>query len=416
MDMQSLSVVPRARILVVDDSPDNLYLIRELLEEHYHVMTAETGEEAMALVVCEPPPDLILLDIVMPRMDGFAVKRNLAAHPTLHAIPVIFLTALGNRDHEQAGLELGAVDFITKPINAPVALTRIRSHLERSTSARRLHALTQQLGRYMAPQVAQSISDGSRHAEIRTQHKMLTVFFSDIKDFTGLTARWQPEDITFLLNSYFSEMSRIAQQFGGTLDKFMGDAMLIFFGDPSTLGPREDALQCLRMAQAMQSRMSELQVLWQQLGADKAFQIRIGISSGYCNVGNFGSNVRMDYTIIGPEVNLAARLQEAAAPGGIVISRETQALVAGEFEGQPTGPLLLKGFAEPVDAYVVRDESSTATAAPSQRDDFHWHIGPRLLLPMMPTPTASRSPATAELVAGPEHRTSLERGSGKHLH
>ncbi len=407
---------PRARILVVDDSPDNLYLMQALLEDQYEVTTAATGEEALEAVRSDAPPDLILLDIVMPRMGGFEVMRRLRGDPVLAAIPVIFLTALGNRGHEQEGLELGAVDFVTKPVCAPVALARIRSHLERSGNERRLQALTNQLGRYMAPQVTRSLSDGSRHAEIRTQHKMLTVFFSDIKDFTALTARWQPEDITFLLNSYFSEMSRIAQQYGGTLDKFIGDAMLIFFGDPDTLGPREDALQCLRMAQAMQRRMRELQLLWCQLGADKGFQIRIGISSGYCNVGNFGSDLRMDYTIIGPEVNLAARLQEAAAPGGIVISRETQSLVQGEVDLDATGPLLLKGFADPVQAYAVRDESSVPVSGPVQRDDFHWHIGPRLLLPLVPAPEAAPLAAKAERVAAGERRVALENARAEHLH
>jgi adenylate cyclase len=138
---------PRARILVVDDSQDNLELMRALLEEHYQVLTTDSGEEALEVLKSDPPPDLILLDIVMPRMDGFDVKRHLGADPLLAAIPVIFLTGLGNREHEQAGLELGAVDFITKPICAPVAMTRIRNHLERSTNERRLHSLTQQLGR-----------------------------------------------------------------------------------------------------------------------------------------------------------------------------------------------------------------------------------------------------------------------------
>ena len=180
------------------------------------------------------------------------------------------------------------------------------------------------------------------------------MFFSDIKDFTGSTSKWQPEDITRLLNSYFSEMSRIAAEYGGTIDKFIGDAMVIFFGDPHTLGPRGDALQCVRMAIAMQNAMADLQVLWRDVGSSKSFRIRIGINTGFCDVGNFGSNLRMDYTIIGPEVNLAARLEQAAEPGGILISGETYALVRDEIEADPSMSIDAKGFSEPITAHAVR--------------------------------------------------------------
>src|SRR6185436_1887222 len=150
-----------------------------------------------------------------------------------------------------------------------------------------LLALSNKLGRYLAPQVYQSLFEGTHDAELRTQRKKLTVFFSDIKDFTASTAKWQPEEIRFLLNSYFSEMSRIAYEHGGTLDKFIGDAMVVFFGDPETRGVKEDALQCVKMAIAMQRRMAELQILWREMGLEKTFQVRMGINTGYCDVGNF---------------------------------------------------------------------------------------------------------------------------------
>jgi adenylate cyclase len=386
---------PKARILVVDDTPDNLYLMSALLEDTYEVATADCGAQALEMVHSDTPPELILLDIMMPEMDGYEVMRRLRQNPMTACIPVIFLTALTSIEEEQFGLDLGAVDYITKPISPPVVLARVHAHLERSGNARRLQALSEKLGRYLAPQVYKSLFDGSRDAEIRTQRKKLTVFFSDIKDFTASTSKWQPEDITFLLNSYFSEMSKIALEYGGTLDKFIGDAMVIFFGDPDTRGVKEDALQCVKMALAMQRRMSELQVLWREMGSDKAFQVRMGINTGYCDVGNFGSDVRMDYTIIGSEVNLAARLEQSAAPGGIVISKETYALVRDEIVADELEPLTAKGFTEPQAAYAVREEARRESAA---RKVFQWErLGMRVLIDLDRLPSAERAAAAVEL-------------------
>jgi adenylate cyclase len=385
----------KPRILVVDDTPDNLFLMRALLEDEYEVQTAANGEQALQIARSEAPPELVLLDIMMPVMDGYEVMRRLRNETATAGIPVIFLTALTSIEEEQFGLDLGAVDYITKPISPPVVLARVHAHLERSVNARRLQALSEKLGRYLAPQVYKSLFDGSRDAEIRTQRKKLTVFFSDIKDFTASTAKWQPEDITFLLNSYFSEMSKIAQEYGGTLDKFIGDAMVIFFGDPESGGIKEDALQCVKMAIAMQRRMSELQILWREMGSDKTFQVRMGINTGYCDVGNFGSDLRMDYTIIGAEVNLAARLEQAADPGGILISRETYGLVRDEIVAEEQEPLVVKGFAEPVGAYAVQEEAEDQTTA---RKVFQWErLGMRVLIDLDRLPSAERAAAAVEL-------------------
>ncbi len=390
MDSNKL-VSTKARLLVVDDTPDNLYLMSALLEDRYEVMTAETGTQALAMATSATPPDLILLDIVMPEMDGYEVLRRLRQSPATARIPVIFLTALTSIDEEQFGLDLGAVDYITKPISPPVVMARVNSHLERSSNARRLEALSLKLGRYLAPQVYKSLFDGSRDAEIRTHRKKLTVFFSDIKDFTASTARWQPEEITFLLNSYFSEMSKIAHDYGGTLDKFIGDAMVIFFGDPDSLGVKEDALQCVKMAIAMQRRMTELQTLWRQMGSDRGFEVRMGINTGFCDVGNFGSDLRMDYTIIGSEVNLAARLEQGAEPGGILISAETHRLVRDEITADARAPLLAKGFTEPIEVYAVRDELQAPAGA---RKVFQWErLGMRVLVDLDRLPTAERAAA-----------------------
>jgi adenylate cyclase len=349
----------RPRILVIDDTEDIRFFLSELLRASYDVTTAGSGEEGLQLAIAEQRPELILLDVVMPVMDGYEVMGRLGRDPRTSEIPVIFLTALHSAEEEQRGLDLGADDYITKPISPPILLARVRLHLERSANARRLKDLSVQLSRYLAPQVYQSLFDGSRQAQIQTQRKRLTVFFSDIKNFTASTAQWQPEEVTLLLNNYFAEMSLIAAEYGATLDKFIGDAIVIFFGDPHTLGPREDALQCVRMALAMQRRMDELQLRWREMGINKGFEIRVGINTGYCDVGNFGSELRMDYTIIGREVNLAARLEQAAGPGEVLISRETWGLVQDEFEVDAREPVVAKGFAEPIPVYALRQPGAT---------------------------------------------------------
>lgn len=345
---------PLPKILVVDDTPDNRFLMGALLEDSYRVQLAASGADALAALGRPDLPDLILLDIMMPEMDGYEVLRRIKAMPTAQDIPVIFLTALDSIEDEQKGLDLGAADYIAKPISPPIVLARVHNHLERSANARRLQNLSQQLSRYLAPQVCRALMDGTQQAEIRTQRKKLTVLFSDIQGFTSATSTWQPEDITHVLNSYFSEMSKIAADFGGTVDKFIGDGMVIFFGDPDTQGVQQDALQCVKMAVAMQERVRALQQLWLDAGSNKPFRVRIGINSGYCNVGNFGSALRMDYTIIGPEVNLAARLEQAAEPGTILMSGKTWALVRDNIEADACEPIQAKGFAEPVAVYRVR--------------------------------------------------------------
>lgn len=216
-----------------------------------------------------------------------------------------------------------------------------------------LEQLANKLSKYLSPQVYRSIFEGSQDISLKTSRKKLTVFFSDLKDFTATTEDLQPEDLTYLLNEYFSEMSAIALQYGATIDKFIGDAMVLFFGDPDTMGVKEDAMACVRMAVAMQNRMKELQRIWMEKGYEKPFFMRIGINTGYCNVGNFGSSERMDYTIIGGEVNLAARLENQAEPGGILLSFETYALVKDIVEAYEQAPMRVKGIAREVRPFAV---------------------------------------------------------------
>ena len=215
-----------------------------------------------------------------------------------------------------------------------------------------LSALAKKIAKYLPPQLYRGIFAG-KDVEIATERKKLTIFFSDIKDFTATTERLQPEQITRLLNEYFTEMSLIAFKHGGTVDKFVGDAMLIFFGDPESNGEAEDAMACLRMALEMQRRIAGLNVKWRNEGVEHPFRVRMGVNTGFCNVGNFGSADRMDYTIIGAEANLAARLQEIAEAGHVVISYETYALVRGILAAHPLPPITMKGISREIVPYVV---------------------------------------------------------------
>ena len=230
-------------------------------------------------------------------------------------------------------------------------IKRMNSQLEAANNF--LASLSVKISRYLSPQVYSSIFSGHKDVAIHTERKKLTVFFSDIKDFTATTERLQPELITELLNEYFTEMSDIALKHGGTIDKFIGDAILIFFGDPETKGDAEDAKACLRMAVEMQHRLAELNAKWRNAGLEHPFSVRIGINTGYCSVGNFGSSDRMDYTIIGVEANLAARLQSIAEPGQIVVSYETYSLVRDIVVAHVFAPITMKGISREVIPYAI---------------------------------------------------------------
>jgi len=218
---------------------------------------------------------------------------------------------------------------------------------------RMLESLSNQLSKYLSPQVYASIFSGEQSVEIASKRKKLTVFFSDIADFAGTTDSLESEELTNLLNHYLTEMSKIALDFGATIDKYVGDAIIAFFGDPETRGVKEDARACVNMAIAMQRRMRELQSEWLDMGLEQPFEVRIGINTGFCTVGNFGSAERMDYTIIGNEVNLAARLESLAEVGGILMAHETHALVKDTVMAEEGDTLTVKGFAKPVRTYSV---------------------------------------------------------------
>ncbi len=232
-------------------------------------------------------------------------------------------------------------------------LKQREEELTRKSNA--LELLSNQLAKYLSPQVYDSIFSGKQEVKLDSKRKRLTVFFSDIIDFTKTTERLESEDLTQLLNQYLTEMSEIALAHGATIDKYVGDAIVIFFGDPETRGVKQDAVACVTMAIAMRQRMKELEEIWMKSGLEKPLKCRMGINTGLCTVGNFGSEDRMDYTIIGSGVNLAARLEKACPPGEILISYETYAHVKDVIECQPVGQIEAKGFTEPVSTHRVID-------------------------------------------------------------
>ncbi|MDP6346595.1 MAG: adenylate/guanylate cyclase domain-containing protein, partial [Alphaproteobacteria bacterium] len=217
-----------------------------------------------------------------------------------------------------------------------------------------LETVSAQLAKYISPQLYRAIFSGEQKVEIESKRKKLTVFFSDIVGFTSTTDQLESEELTALLNRYLTEMSAIALEHGATIDKFIGDAIVLYFGDPESRGVQEDATACVKMAIAMQRRLRELQAEWREQGLEQTFELRIGINTGYCTVGNFGSEDRMDYTIIGNEVNLAARIQSLAEVGGVLLANETHSLVKDWLLAEEGEAITVKGFNKPVKTFRVQ--------------------------------------------------------------
>ncbi len=233
------------------------------------------------------------------------------------------------------------------------ALKQREQELAQKSNA--LEQLSTQLAKYLSPQVYDSIFSGKQEVKLVSKRKRLTVFFSDLVGFTETTERLESEDLTRLLNQYLTDMSQIALEHGATIDKYIGDAIVIFFGDPETRGVKEDAVACVKMAIAMRKRMRELELLWKDAGLEVPLRCRIGVNTGVCTVGNFGSEDRMDYTIIGAGVNLAARLEAACEPNEILISYETYAHIKEIIHCKEHAEIKVKGVAHPITTYQVVD-------------------------------------------------------------
>ena len=224
--------------------------------------------------------------------------------------------------------------------------------------SKQLESLATRLAKYLSPQIYQSIFENENEGEQTHARKNLTIFLSDIVKFTDLADTLEPERLAAVINTYLSEMSAIAVECGGTIDKFIGDAVLIFFGDPETEGEQEDALKCAEMAIRMMKRVGELNKHWKKLGVVDGLKVRMGISTGFCTVGNFGSDLRLDYTVLGSPVNLAARLQTMAEHNTILIDEYTKDLISSHINSKYIEDITPKGFARPIQVFQLNDFKS----------------------------------------------------------
>ena len=247
---------------------------------------------------------------------------------------------------------------ITRQRTSEIALIDAKNRAEEANTLvtqknAMLEGLSAKLSKYLSPQIYSSIFRGDQNVELVSERKKLSIMFTDLSGFTETADRLESEELTGLLNNYLTEMSKLALDYGATIDKYIGDAIMLFFGDPETQGVQQDAIACVSTAIAMQEKMILLNKQWLDRGIENPFGLRIGINTGYCTVGNFGSEDRMDYTIIGSEVNLAERLESAADLGGILIGHETYSLVKEHVHADEQTPRNLKGFAKPVRNYSI---------------------------------------------------------------
>jgi class 3 adenylate cyclase len=362
-----------AKILVVDDTPRNVKLLADLLSvKGYGVATAASGSEALALLETAHP-DLVLLDVVMPAMSGYEVCQKIRSTEETAMLPVIMVTALDPAEERVKGIDAGADDFLTKPINQAELLARVKSLLRikelhdtiqtqsaqlaewNHTLEQRVHQQVEQLERlgrlkrFFSPQLAELIVNGEADDPLKTHRSDLTVVFLDLRGFTAFAETAEPEEVMGVLHEYHAAMGQLILEYEGTLEHFAGDGMMIFFNDPVPVpNPAERAI---RMTLAMRERVRELTVKWRKLGYDLNFGV--GIAQGYATIGAIGFEGRWEYGAIGSVPNLAARLCGEAKPGDILISQRLLAGVENLIDSEPVGELTLKGFHRPVAAFRV---------------------------------------------------------------
>ena len=362
-----------ARILVVDDNPTNIKIVQtRLAGEGYEIVTAADGEQALAAAL-ELTPDLILLDVMMPKLDGLEVCRRLRATPGLPLMPVILLTAMTDTKDVIAGLEAGADEYVTKPIDHRALVARVRSMLRlkdahdraeqlaaevRQWNAQLEERVAQQvaelervgrLRRFFSPQLAEAILNGTDDP-LQSHRRNITVVFCDLRGFTAFSELAEPEEVMGVLREYHAATGELILRHEGTLERFTGDGMMVFFNDPV---PMPDACErAVRMALAMRDRLGDMIGRWSSRGYE--LNHGIGIAQGYATLGAIGFEGRWDYGAIGTVTNLAARLCAEAGPDDILVSQRVTASVADIVETDAPEALSLRGFHRPVLACRLR--------------------------------------------------------------
>jgi len=335
------------RILVVDDTPQNVKLFTDLLiSQGYEVDSASSGEQALAKIAAAAP-DLVLLDVMMPGMSGYEVCRRLRANAATALLPVVMATSLDPNEERVKGIEAGADDFLSKPVNRPELFARVRSLL-------RIKALQDErlarLKSFFSPQLAGLIAAGKAEELLKTHRREITVQFFDLRGFTAFTGAAEPEEVMELLHAFHGALGKLVLEHEGTIERFAGDSVMVFFNDPL---PVERPAECaVRSALAMMRAFDPIATVWKKRGYDLG--LGAGIAQGYATLGAIGFEGRRDYAAIGPVTNLAARLCAEAKGGQILTDVKTSAALEGVFEFDALGPFSLKGFAQPVPAFALR--------------------------------------------------------------
>jgi adenylate cyclase len=369
----------QASVLVVDDDPVTRLMLTVSLERHgHHVTTAEDGPQALDLVRSESV-DVILLDVLMPQMDGYGVLEQLKSDADMRHIPVIMVTSVDDIDSAVRCIELGADDYLSKPIDPVLLTARInagltkkrlhdleKEHLEQVAGLNeRLEARveeqmaelvrTGELKRFMPHQVADGLLGGQLSASEGFERRRLTLLFADMVGFTDLSDTLEPEELSEVLNEYLREMTAVVVSHGGTLDNYIGDGLMVLFGAPTWNEESVQAWAAIQAAFEMKARAEELTASIRGRGIPADVRVRVGVNTGHCTVGVFGSDLLRAYKAVGFAVNVAARLQTEAEPGTVLVGFRTYALVKDRVRAEQREPLSLKGAARPVEAWEILD-------------------------------------------------------------